>query len=302
MAHRCSRWWRWPVPWNDVVVLGDRAAAPAIVPEFALSARSTAWLTMAVQAGFVVGTLASALLNLADVINARRLFAVGAPWVRWPTRQFVRALTCDVIMALRFVTGAALACVYPPGMKIAAGWFLERRGIGARRPRRRADARLGVSASPRLRRRPTWTWRALLWTASALAVGGGIARVARGRATVRTSTASAPFDPHAVATGPSDPRRRLATLGYLGHMWELYAMWAWMARMPPARRGGRRAGAAAGAPSWRSSPSAAAPPGCVARRALGRRLGKGASRRGRDAEQRACASRAARSFRRPCSG
>src|SRR4030088_531615 len=53
------------------------AANAPIVAEFHLSAGNTAWLTMAVQAGFVLGTLVSALLNLPDVLNPRRLFNLG---------------------------------------------------------------------------------------------------------------------------------------------------------------------------------------------------------------------------------
>src|SRR6185436_8311729 len=82
------------------------AAAPAVAREFALDEGARAWLTMAVQAGFAAGCVAGAACNLAITV------APGAA----------------VIIALRFCTGAALAWVYPPGMKIAAGWFQERRG------------------------------------------------------------------------------------------------------------------------------------------------------------------------------
>ena len=84
---------------------------------------------MAVQGGFVAGTLISAALNLADVFNARRLFAVGCAIGAGCQRRDRDDNRRGAIMALRFVTGAALAWVYPPGMKIAAGWFKERRGM-----------------------------------------------------------------------------------------------------------------------------------------------------------------------------
>src|SRR5262245_3507537 len=104
------------------------AAAPAIASEFRITGSGVAWLSMAVQAGFVAGTLISALLNLADVLNARRLFAVGCLVGAAANAAVAAAGSTAAIVALRFVTGAALACVYPPGMKIIAGWFLERRG------------------------------------------------------------------------------------------------------------------------------------------------------------------------------
>jgi len=53
------------------------AVTPSLVREFHLSPGQAAWLTMAVQGGFVAGTLVSAALNLADVLHARRLFAIG---------------------------------------------------------------------------------------------------------------------------------------------------------------------------------------------------------------------------------
>ena len=104
------------------------AAAPAIATELSISSSVMAWLTMAVQAGFVVGTLISATLNLADVLNARRLFALGCVAGAIANASIALAETPATIIALRFGTGLALACVYPPGLKIAAGWFLDRRG------------------------------------------------------------------------------------------------------------------------------------------------------------------------------
>ena len=104
------------------------AAAPMIAAELAMSGAGTAWLTMAVQGGFVAGTLVSALLNLADVFNARRVFALGCIAGAAANAAITMSDAPGAIIALRFATGAALALVYPPGMKIAAGWFLHRRG------------------------------------------------------------------------------------------------------------------------------------------------------------------------------
>jgi MFS family permease len=202
------------------------AAAPAVAAEFGLTGSGTAWLTMAVQAGFVVGTFTSAALNLADVLNARRLFAAGCAAGALANAAITVVDSAAVVMALRFATGAALACVYPPGLKIAAGWFRERRGTA-----------LGVvvgaltigSAFPHLL---AWgatdvSWRVLMWVSSTLAVAGGtlvVLAVEDGPYV----TASAPFDPHAIRHVAGNRGVRLATLGYLGHMWELYAMWAWI--------------------------------------------------------------------------
>jgi MFS family permease len=202
------------------------AAAPRIAAELRLADAASAWLTMAVQAGFVVGTLASALLNLADVVNARRLFAGGCVAGALANAAIAYSSNGTAIIALRFATGVALACVYPPGMKIAAGWFRERRGTA-----------LGVvvgaltlgSAFPHLL---AWTaadvsWRTLLLCSSALALLGAVV-IATWVSDGPYVAASAPFDAHAIAAVVRNQRARLATFGYLGHMWELYAMWAWI--------------------------------------------------------------------------
>ena len=203
------------------------AASSTIATEFSLSDSATAWLTMAVQGGFVIGTLISALINLADVINARRLFAIGCALGAVANASIAYATETTTIIALRWCTGAALACVYPPGMKIAAGWFLDRRGtalgilVGA--------VGLG-SAFPHLL---AWTaadvsWRALMVSSSMLALCGGaiVGLLVKDGPHV---AASAPFDSHAIGAVIRNRGVRLSTFGYLGHMWELYAMWTWMA-------------------------------------------------------------------------
>jgi MFS family permease len=217
------------------------AAAPAIAAELSLSAAGTSWLTMAVQAGFVLGTFVSALLNLADVLNPRRLFALGCAAGAAANAAIPFASDAPAVVALRVATGIALACVYPPGLKIAAGWFLERRGtalgivvgaltIGSAFPHLLA---WGAHAAP---------WRVLMWISSALAIlGGGIVWLA-----VRDGphvAPSAPFDPRAVLQVARNRGVRLATLGYLGHMWELYAMWTWVAAFAAASIAARGAGA-----------------------------------------------------------
>jgi len=103
------------------------AVTPALVAEFHMSDELAAWLTMAVQAGFVAGTLASAMLNLADVLNARRLLFLGALAGAAANASVLVVSSASGVITLRFLTGMALACVYPPGMKIAAGWALNQR-------------------------------------------------------------------------------------------------------------------------------------------------------------------------------
>jgi len=106
------------------------AVVPALTLEWRLSPSQISWLAIAVQLGFVAGTLISATLNLPDIISTRHLFAVSS---------FLGAAVNGIFgfyvhdpgtaIVLRFVTGVCLAGVYPPGMKIMATWFRERRGM-----------------------------------------------------------------------------------------------------------------------------------------------------------------------------
>src|SRR5262245_53879969 len=173
------------------------AANAPIVAEFHLTPGETAWLTMAVQGGFVLGTLISAVLNLPDVLSARRLICIGCVAGALANAAVVIAPSVGTLIALRAATGAALAWVYPPGMKVAAGWFSERRGMA-----------LGVligaltvgSAFPHMLAAASATvpWRTLMMIASSLAVLGGVlilSFVGDGPYV----TQSARFDPGAVA-------------------------------------------------------------------------------------------------------
>jgi MFS family permease len=202
------------------------ALTPALVAEFRMSPTSAAWLTMAVQAGFVVGTLSSAILNLSDVLNARVLLFLGALAGAAANSAVLLVSTPEAVIALRFLTGVALACVYPPGMKLAAGWFRDERGfalgilIGA--------LTLGKAFPHLLTALYGQAWREPMLLASALSIAGGllVLLVVRDGPFV---AATSRFDPHAIRRIMQTRGARLATFGYLGHMWELYAMWTWIA-------------------------------------------------------------------------
>jgi MFS family permease len=202
------------------------AVSAGLARDFALDARSTAWLTMAVQLGFVAGTLASAAINLPDIVPARRVFAYGCAAGALATASALVAPGAGTLIAGRFATGIALACVYPPAMKIAAAWTITRRGtalgllIGALTLGKAVPHLLAWISAP-------LEWRSVLVLVSLQAVAAAAVMLLIVRDGPHLS-ATAPFDPHAVLAIVRNSRTRAATLGYLGHMWELYAFWTWI--------------------------------------------------------------------------
>ena len=214
------------------------AVAPALVRAWSLSANGAAWLTISVQLGFVAGALASAVLTLADRWSARRLVAVSAALAGAATLGVALAPGPVAGLTFRFLTGAALAGVYPPGMKIAAGWFREGRGLA-----------IGIlvgaltlgSAAPHLVRWavPAEAWRAVLGIATGSAFSGALLTLAIPHDGPYVAP-SPPFTWSAVPRLLRDRAIALANFGYLGHMWELYAMWTWTAAFVMASERARR--------------------------------------------------------------
>lgn len=207
-------------PWFAATVV----AAP-IAGDLSLSPVQTSWLTLAVQLGFVLGSLTSAALVLSDLLSARYLAAGAAILAAAATAALALGAESGwSAIGLRMLTGASLACVYPPAMKIAAGWTERHRGtaIGIL-----VGAVTVGSALPHLLR-ATWDpaqWRPVVLLAAASAALGGVLfalAVREGPFQAR----SAPFDPKAIGRVLGERDVRLATAGYLGHMWELYAMWS----------------------------------------------------------------------------
>ncbi|MGI9595728.1 MAG: MFS transporter [Acidimicrobiales bacterium] len=205
---------------STAAVLGQLRA------DWDLSQSAGAWLTIMVQLGFVAGAVVSSVTNLADRIPARRLLLLGTIGAAGANLGVVIGDGYGPALVARFVTGVFLAAVYPPSLKAMSSWYREGRGFA-----------LGVmigaltigSALPHLiNGLGGLGWRTTLVTASVLTVAGGFIADRLGR-DGPYATKAASFDPRQLATIAGNRRFRLASLGYFGHMWELYAMWAWVA-------------------------------------------------------------------------
>lgn len=202
-------------------VMGDLSAA------FALGEGAVSDLTSAVQFGFIVGTLVFAVLNMVDRFSPSAIFLICA----------LLGALCNVLVFLlpggitallfyRFATGFFLAGIYPVGMKVAADWFAKDLGkaLGLL-----VGALVLGTALPHLIRSfgAALDWTSVLIAVSILASIGGLSLYwlvpdgpFRKKGTV--------FKPTALIEVFKVKDFRAAAFGYFGHMWELYAFWAFI--------------------------------------------------------------------------
>ena len=201
------------------------AVSPQLQLLWQLSDQQTGWLTAVVQLGFVAGTAVAAVLNLADVIRSRPYFAVSALCGALVNALLIVAPGYAVALLLRFLTGFFLAGVYPPAMKMIATWFQSARGLAIGTV---VGALTLGKATPYLSRAlGDGELEGVVLLASAGAVLAA-ALVGFGYREGPFPFARRPFSWRLVGTVIRHPPTRLATGGYLGHMWELYAVWTWV--------------------------------------------------------------------------
>jgi MFS family permease len=201
------------------------AILPEIVAEAGIGPGRAAALSSAVQIGFVIGALAMAVHGTADRYDPRRVMLLSALIAAAANLALLATpLGGWAQVVLRALTGAGLAGVYPVGMKVLVGWGTRDRGalvglfVGAVTVGSALPHLLAYFGGP--------DWRATVVAASAMAVAGGLCATAAGLGPQHARAAR--FDPGALRIAWTDRRVRLAYIGYLGHMWELYAFWAWI--------------------------------------------------------------------------
>jgi len=208
------------------VWFAQSAIAPELQVAWGLDAAQAGWLTSAVQIGFVVGTLAAAILNVADVIPSRRYFAISAVLAAGANLLLLAVPGYETALVTRFFTGFFLAGVYPPAMKMAATWFVSARGlaigtvvgaltVGKAMPFL-VHALGGAEPAP------------VVWVTSLAATGAALL-ILLGYRDGPHAFERRPFRWALVRDVVRVREWRLVTGGYCGHMLELYSCWTWLA-------------------------------------------------------------------------
>ncbi len=201
------------------------AVGPQLRLAWSLSTLTASLLSIAVQAGFVAGALLVAVANLPDVMPPRTLILLGSLGAALANGLLVTSPPIGLAIALRFLTGAFLAGVYPPALKAMLTWFQAGRGtvlgvmVGA--------LTLGSAAPQLLNALGGARWQVVIIVTSVLTVIGGVITRYLGR-DGPFSFPRAVFDPRQAIAVMRNRAVRLACIGYFGHMWELYAMWTWI--------------------------------------------------------------------------
>lgn len=204
------------------------AVIPALAQQHGLPIDSLSGLSAATQLGFVLGALMLAVSGFADSRKANLVyfsFACIAAASNWVLPYLDPAGVAA--HASRLLVGAALAGVYPVGMKLAVSWSQKHRGVvtaflvaalvtGSAVPYLIQSGLVAVAV----------TASGLISVTSVLALVGAALILP-----VKVGPHAAPrqaFKPSATFGALRNAEIRRAYIGYFGHMWELYAFWAWI--------------------------------------------------------------------------
>ncbi|MEM7350045.1 MAG: MFS transporter [Acidobacteriota bacterium] len=201
------------------------AVSPQLRELWSLSLAQTGMLVTVVQIGFVAGTAVAAVLNLADLVSSRVYFTVCALLAAAANGALVAVPSYEAALVSRCLTGFFIAGVYPPAMKMIATWFASARGLAIGTI---VGALTVGKAAPYLLRAVDSADHRLVVLAASVAAFAAAILVGAGYRDGPYGFPRRPFSWGLVGTVVRHRETRLATLGYLGHMWELYAMWTWI--------------------------------------------------------------------------
>jgi predicted MFS family arabinose efflux permease len=237
------------------------AVLPDLQQQWQLANDAIGYVTSAVQLGFVAGTLAFAFFAIADRYSPRHVFLICSVFgALFNLAIYFVADGLASLLAVRFMTGFFLAGIYPVGMKIAAGWYQKDLGnaIGFL-----VGALVLGTAFPHLLKGlgTTFPWGTVTMAVSVTAVLGGLLMWCFVRDGPHLSKGTK-FDPAALADIFRSPRFRASAFGYFGHMWELYAFWAFVPVVLAAHFA--QADAGLNVPLWSFAVIAAGSIGCAA--------------------------------------
>jgi MFS family permease len=234
----------------------------------------SAWLTIGVQVGFVLGAVGSSVFGLSDLISSKKLMIFGATGSALANAGILLSDGVWGAICLRILTGVFLALVYPPALKLIATWFTRGRGLA-----------LGVligaltmgSALPHfVNAVGGLQWQlVIIATSVATALGGLLVRAFIYEGPFPFPRA--PFNLGRIRQVFQNRGVVLASIGYFGHMWELYAMWAWFLTFAHMSLAAQQIGGASAA-SWLTfAVIAIGAVGCIAGGLMGDRLGRTAT-------------------------
>lgn len=254
------------------------AIAPEVSRAWALSSAAAGWLTNGVQIGFVIGALLASLFNLPDLVRMNRLMAASAGLAAISNAALLLEPGPVAATLCRIATGFALAGVYPPALKLVSTWFVTGRGLAFAAV---IGAITAGSSLPHLFRGAVsgihWQTVVVLSSLAALVSMAGFLWFAREGP---YPFGKALFDPRQIGRVLRDRNVALVNLGYLGHMWELYAMWAWLLAYLSAAYEQNAVGTATDASLLTFAAVAAGVVGCFAGGVLSDRFGRTATTAG----------------------
>ena len=203
-------------------------SATAVIPQLQsiwnLTPTLSAWLTIGVQLGFVVGAISSSIVSLSDVISSKKLMIYGSVGAATANLGLLLVESAYLAIFFRLMTGVFLALVYPPSLKLISTWF--RRGRGLALGALVGSITLGSAAPHFINAIGGLRWELVVITTTFATLSGALIIglfVSEGP----FPYPRAPFNLGRVGQVFKNRGILLASLGYFGHMWELYAMWAW---------------------------------------------------------------------------